>query len=318
MMLNGCGTQVVKAKLNDRTEKSNLTHCILFARVDTVSSRQPRRLGVVEEKSSVVVWSVVNAAAIWENGPEVVWSSLLAGPCPTHASVVFPKYVWFVLLGWSMWKVDHGKSGGGLLSTIAPSIHSIHSGRSPLCCYSIESFRPFFPSSLWFYFPVSAVVDQKFPFGGICHPRFLMSRRVRVVVDPVQVDSICLPGCMFWNYSRFLRKRPEDWHVGVRFGHVGAVVVVGSIVSPWRYYGRSVECVNRFDIHSEKATATKNHQQQQNETDQKPGFFGVLSLAPATQKNENSVSASRIRILLGRFSFFNCLKSRIHDQDWTA
>ena len=92
-MLNGCGTQVVKAKLNDRTEKSNLTHCILFARVDTVSSRQPRRLGVVEEKSSVVVWSVVNAAAIWENGPEVVWSSLLAGLCPTHASVVFPEYV---------------------------------------------------------------------------------------------------------------------------------------------------------------------------------------------------------------------------------
>ena len=68
-----------------------------------------------------------------------------------------------------------------------------------------------------------------------------MLRKVLVVVDPVRVDSIYLPGCRFWNCSTFLRKRPEDWHVGVRFCLVGAVVVVGSIVTPWRYYGKSVE-----------------------------------------------------------------------------
>ena len=88
---------------------------------------------------------------------------------------------------------------------------------------------------------MSAVVDQKFPSGGICHPISPMLRKLLVVVDPVRVDSIYLPGCRFWNCSKFLRKRPEDWHVGVRFCLVGAVVVVGSIVTPWRYYGRSVE-----------------------------------------------------------------------------
>ena len=68
-----------------------------------------------------------------------------------------------------------------------------------------------------------------------------MLRKVLVVVDPVRVDSIYLQGCRFWNCSKFLRKRPEDWHVGVRFCLVGAVVVGGSIVTPWRYYGKSVE-----------------------------------------------------------------------------
>ena len=61
-----------------------------------------------------------------------------------------------------------------------------------------------------------------------------MPKKVLVVVDPVRVDSIYLQGCRFWNYSKFLRKRLGDWHVGVRSGLVGVVVVVGSIVTPWR------------------------------------------------------------------------------------
>ena len=68
-----------------------------------------------------------------------------------------------------------------------------------------------------------------------------MPKKVLVVVDPVRADSIYLQGCRFWNCSKFLRKRLGDWHVGVRSGLVGAVVVVESILTPWRYYGKSVE-----------------------------------------------------------------------------
>ena len=102
-----------------------------------------------------------------------------------------------------------------------------------------------------------------------------------MVADPVQVDSICLLGCRFWNYSKFLRKRPADWHVAVQYGHVGAVAVVESIETPWQDYGRSAES---------DQNATKSNTQTR--------FFGVLSLAPATQWNESLVSASRIELRL--------------------
>ena len=68
-----------------------------------------------------------------------------------------------------------------------------------------------------------------------------MLKKVVVVVVPVQVDSIYPQGCKFWNCSKFLRKQLGDWHVGVRSGLASVVVVVGSIVTPWRYYGNSVE-----------------------------------------------------------------------------
>ena len=77
----------------DQTEKGCLGRKVLFAGTVTVASHQPRRLDVVEEKSSVVVLLVVSAVAIWGNGPEMVWSSLLVGLCPTRVSVEFPKYV---------------------------------------------------------------------------------------------------------------------------------------------------------------------------------------------------------------------------------
>ena len=261
----------MKAKRNDRTEKSNLTRYILFAADDTASSHQLRRLGVVEERSSVVAWPVVSAVSTLGNVPEVVWLSLWAVPCPIHDVVVCPKCVWVVLLGWSMWKVDHDRFGGGLLSAIVSSIHSTRSGRSPLCCCSIVPSGPFCPSSPWPCSLTSAVVDQKFPFGERCHPIFLMPKRVPVVADLVQVDSICPLGCMFWNYSKFLRKQLGDWHVGVQFGHVGAVAVVEMIENPWQDYGRSAEYVNRFRINSEKATAIKNRPTatKQNRTKQK-------------------------------------------------
>ena len=114
-----------------------------------------------------------------------------------------------------------------------------------------------------------------------------MLKKVLVVVDPVRVDSIYLQGCRFWNCSKFLRKRLEDWHVGVRSGLVGAVVVVGSIVTPWRYYGKSVE--RGTDLIFVLKNNSKHKQQKDK---QQQSSFGVLSLAPATRTRKLSVSES--------------------------
>lgn len=83
----------IESEKEDETEKGCLSRKVLFASTVTVASHQPRRLDVVEEKSSVVVLLVVSAVAIWGNGPEMVWTSLLVGLCPTRVSVEFPKYV---------------------------------------------------------------------------------------------------------------------------------------------------------------------------------------------------------------------------------
>ena len=104
-----------------------------------------------------------------------------------------------------------------------------------------------------------------------------MPKKVLVVVVPVRVDSIYLQGCRFWNYSKFLRKRLGDWHVGVRSGLVGAVVVVGSIVTPWRYYGKSVERGTDLIF-----VLKNNSKRKQQKDKQQQSSFGVLSLAPAT------------------------------------
>ena len=144
---------------------------------------------------------------------------------------------------------------------------------------------------------MSAAVDQKFPSGGTCHPRFPMPRKVLEVFDPVQVDLSGLPGCRFWNCSRFWKKRPEDWHVEVRFCRVAAVAVVGSIATPWRNDGNRSD-VARIDI-GLKTTANTEKQKEKQLSD----FVGVLSLAPATKNLEISNSESGQK-LLGRLSVF--------------
>ena len=112
-----------------------------------------------------------------------------------------------------------------------------------------------------------------------------MPKKVLVVVGPVQADSIYLQGCRFWNCSKFLRKQLGDWHVGVRSGLAGAVVVVGSIVTPWRCYGNSVECGTDLNF------VLKDNSKQKQQKDKKPTkSFGVLSLAPATWTRNLGVS----------------------------
>ena len=83
----------IESKKKMKRRKAVSVERSFFASTVTVASHQPRRLDVVEEKSSVVVLLVVSAVAIWGNGPEMVWTSLLVGLCPTRVSVEFPKYV---------------------------------------------------------------------------------------------------------------------------------------------------------------------------------------------------------------------------------
>ena len=112
-----------------------------------------------------------------------------------------------------------------------------------------------------------------------------MLKKVVVVVVPVQVDSIYLQGCKFWNCSKFLRKQLGDWHVGVRSGLASVVVVVGSIVTPWRYYGNSAE--RGSDLNFVLKDNSKQKQQKEKNTTKS---FGVLSLAPATRTRILGVS----------------------------
>ena len=72
----------------EQSDSMNLFTCDV-----TVPSRQPRRLGVVEEKSSVVAWPVVSVVSISGNVPEVVWLSLWVAPCPNHVVVVSQECV---------------------------------------------------------------------------------------------------------------------------------------------------------------------------------------------------------------------------------
>ena len=65
--------KVREKNIGNQTEKGYLSRKVLFAVTVTVSSHLPRRLGVIEEKSSVVALPVVNGVFILGNVPEVVW-----------------------------------------------------------------------------------------------------------------------------------------------------------------------------------------------------------------------------------------------------
>lgn len=94
---------ILKTKIRNRqveieqSDSSNLFTCNI-----TASSHPPRRLGVVEEKNSVVAWLVVSVVSISGNVPEVFLLDLWVAPCPNHGVVVSQGCVRFVLLGWSM------------------------------------------------------------------------------------------------------------------------------------------------------------------------------------------------------------------------
>ena len=62
-----------KCQMRIKRKKGYLSRKVLFAVTVTVSSHLPRRLGVIEEKSSVVALPVVNEVSILGNVPEVVW-----------------------------------------------------------------------------------------------------------------------------------------------------------------------------------------------------------------------------------------------------
>ena len=91
--LEGMYGKIRDMKSEYQTEKGFLSRKVLFAVAVIVSSHLPRRLGVVEEKSSVVALPVVNEVSILGNAPEAVWLILWSLLCPNHVVVVFSEYV---------------------------------------------------------------------------------------------------------------------------------------------------------------------------------------------------------------------------------
>ena len=126
-----------------------------------------------------------------------------------------------------------------------------------------------------------------------------MPKKVLVVVDPVQVDSIYLQGCRFWNCSKFLRKQLGDWRVGVRSGLAGAVAVVGSIVTPWRCYGNSVERGTDLNF------VLKDNSKQKQQKDKNNKILRGSQLSPSYMDKKTRCQRSGSEVCITVFLFHN-------------